>query len=261
MSNYGVKNLYQGALLAYAPITINGKNYEENDVILFFDDIQEIAFQEQNSAVSATGGYHNRPLISWDITEEINCELLLGTISKLGYGLVNKAVLKSTIPSKAIRQFEKAQVDKSNKIHTKHPIDQDRPLHLFSLSGQSVEKEILDFSIEGNTISLEENFDFVFVDYYFKQEMDIQKVWIGDKVLNGFFKFVGKFYYTDEQTGVQKTALIEIPKLSLNSSFSIDLGRNVNPSITTLSFTAIPNQKNSRSISISYLTEDIDGDF
>lgn len=39
-NNYGIKDLYKGYLLAGIKTTVNGQAYEENEIILEFDDIQ-----------------------------------------------------------------------------------------------------------------------------------------------------------------------------------------------------------------------------
>ena len=86
---------------------------------------------------------------------------------------------------------------------------------------------------------------------------------VGQKDLNGYLMFVGKFRYTDEYTAVQKTGLIEIPRLRINSNFAINLGRNTNPLVSALQFQAIPlgSREQATTVSVSYLDEDIDGDF
>lgn len=262
MGNYGIKDIYQGALLAGSPITINGVDYKENDVILFFDSIQEIVFQEDRAYWEARGGHKNPQLVTWDDTPQVNCSLNMGVISQAGYGLVNKAILKSYIAPKAIRQFETCPIEEGKAV-LKHVPNNEYPIRVFSRDGVTIEEEILDFYTWENTIIVEGNHKEIFVDYYFSDEMNIKSVPIGDKMLNGDFKFVGKFYYSNEQQGSRKTAIIEIPKLKLASNFNLRLGRNTNPFITVMSFSALPSgEKNKVSpISIWYLDADIDGDF
>lgn len=262
-NNFGVKDIYQGMLLAARPMVINGVEYKEDDVVLLFDSIQAISFQESSSSVYSRGGFDNRRLISWTTTQQIDCALDMGRISQAGYGIVNKEVLKGVETFKSIRSIETYSLE-DGIISLLHEPLEDMPVRIFKKGGMTIEKEILDFSIEGSTIRIEgyEDCD-VLIDYYFKEDVGINLIPIGKKQFNGIFKFVGKFYYTNEQSSSRKTAIIEIPRLEITNDFNITLGRNINPLITTMMFTAIPvgDRRNTKTLQILYLDKDIDGNF
>ena len=52
-NNYGIKDLYKGYFLAGPKTVVNGQAYSENEIVLEFDNIQEIAFGEDIASVSA----------------------------------------------------------------------------------------------------------------------------------------------------------------------------------------------------------------
>ena len=114
-----------------------------------------------------------------------------------------------------------------------------------------------------NTITLEEDIENnVLVDYWYKYDTGFEILSIGKKDINGYLQFVGKFYYTDEYSGVNKTGLIEIPQLRISSDFDLRFGRNTNPFISVLNFEAIRNgvRGDGKALEIIYLDRDIDAD-
>lgn len=259
---YGLKDIYEASIKAAVPLDIMGVHYEVGDTILYFDSIQEIVFQENKNINDARGMFDNRSLINWETTREIGCILNMGTISHLSFGVMNASTLKSG-ENKSINQYEKLYIDNTGKATTKHVIDTNKKVNIYEIQNDRRVRKILDYKIEENTLLLEDKNIDILIDYYFNYTLKSEIVNIGQKDLNGYLMFVGKFRYTDEYSAVQKTGIIEIPKLRINSNFSINLGRNINPLVSALQFQAIPDgfRKNAKTIIVTYLDEDIDGDF
>lgn len=259
---YGLKDIYEASLKAAVPLDILNERYEVGDTVLYFDSIQEIVFQENKSSIDARGGFDNRSLVHWQPTREINCILNMGTVSHLAFGVMNATTIKNTV-SKKINQHEQIYIDEKGIGQVKHIICPDQKIIIYEIKNGRRVRKIFDFSITDSTILLKEKNIDVLVDYYFDYIADIETVNIGQKDLNGYLSFTGKFRYTDEYTGIQKTGLIEIPRLRIDSNFTVNLGRNISPLVSALQFQAIPTgyRQEAKTIIISYLEEDIDGDF
>lgn len=261
MNKNGIREIYQATIKTLNPITIADKQYAAGDTLLYFDNIQELSFDENKDSIYAHGGWNDRNLIEWEITHSINCAINLGVVSQLGYGLINKTSLQKG-EDLYINQIENLEANEGYLI-TLHSIDNSRPISIFTVVNGSADEEILEFTVEGNTIILGNGFDgSVIVDYWYHYENGFSTIDIGHRDLNGFLMFTGKFYYVDEYTGARKTGLIEIPKLRIESDFSIRLGRNTNPFISILNFEAIPDGERGSGIAlkIHYLNEDLDAD-
>ena len=257
----GIRDIYQASIKTLTPLVIGGRNYPAGATLLYFNNIQELSFTEDKESVYAHGGWNDRNLVEWEITHFINCAINLGVVSKLGYGLINKTSLQEG-EDLYINQIENLEADEG-RIETLHPIDSSKPISIFTVVNGSADEEILEFTVEGNTIILGNSFDgTVIVDYWYYYQNGLSTIDIGRRDLNGFLMFTGKFYYVDEYTGVRKTGLIEIPKLRIESDFSIRLGRNTNPFISILNFEAIPDGERGKGIAlkIHYLNEDLDAD-
>lgn len=261
MEKYGIKNLYQASIKAGTDMTILGNEYKAGDTLLYFDNIQEMVFNEDKEEVAARGGWNNREHVIWEITHSIAVSMNMGVINKLGYGLVNK-VAPQYGESRAINQIENREVN-AGRIELLHSIDTTKPVVVWLVQNGAIQHKILDFSVADNTITLEEDIeDNVLVDYWYQYDTGFEVLSIGKKDINGYLQFVGKFYYTDEYSGVNKTGLIEIPQLRISSDFDLRFGRNTNPFISVLNFEAIPNgvRGDGKALEIIYLDRDIDAD-
>lgn len=263
---YGVKDIYQGALLAGTPMTINSHKFEENDVLIYFDSIQQITFSEDSDSTSAKGGFNNRDQVMWNTTKGVDCQLQTGRISKLGFGIINQTILNNINNIKSIRQFDTIKLDISGEGQLKHtPItdNEKKKIKVYEMFNGVMGREILDYSIEGSTIKIETtDITDILVDYWFYYNTNANSINIGEKTLNGFFKFVGKFYYSDEQGSSRKTAIIEIPKLIITGEFDINFSRNASPLVSLFQFKAVPlgDREKTKTVEVFYLDEDIDGE-
>ena len=261
MSKSGIRELYQGIFRTLAPLTINDVHYAAGDTLLVFDNIQEIAFNENIQSYAATGGWNNRPLVRWEYTREVDCAMNVGVINKTAYGIMNAYPTRQST-GYAIHQIENLPCD-SGVIECRHEVDPTRPTRVWEVQGGVAAREFLDFSIDGTTIRLEEESESnVLVDYWYQYQDEVATIEVGNKDLNGYLEFTGKFYYVDEYSGVRKTGLIQIPKVRVESGFSIRLGRNANPVISILRFQAVPNgvRGDGKALEILYLDEDIDAE-
>lgn len=261
MEKYGVKNLYQASLKTCNDIEILGREYKAGDTLLYFDNIQEMVFNEDKEEVAARGGWNNREHVIWEITHSVNASLNMGVINKLGYGLINKAMPQEG-DTRLINQIENCEVN-NGSIQLLHTIDTSKEVVVWEVENGALKDKILDFSIDGDTINLEEDINNnVLVDYWYLYDTGYEILSIGKKDINGYLQFVGKFYYTDEYSGVNKTGLIEIPQLRISSDFNLRFGRNTNPFVSVLNFEAIPNgiRGDGKAIEIIYLDRDIDAE-
>lgn len=258
---YGVKDLFDIIIKTNKEMVLFGQKYEKDDVVLYLNEAQGMSLQEVVDPRYARGGYNNARHVSWETTKEVAGAIELGVVSKLAYGIMNNTKLKREMALKIISQIDIGTVDDRGYFKLKHiPTN---TVKINQVINDTVIRKNLEFSIEGATIKLETPDIEIVASYDFAFNGKKEVVNIGEKDLHGDFMFVSKFYYTDEYDGLQKTGIIEMPKIRIDSSFQILLGRNTNPLISLLRFTALPigERSNSKTISISYLDEDIDGDF
>ena len=262
-NNYGIKDLYKGYLLAGTKTTVNGQAYEENEIILEFDDIQQIAFGEDIQSISARGGYQNPVLINWETARNMYGAINMGRVSPNGFALIARSNINSVEEgTKSLPYSQEVYIDSDGIFTFDHSPNTSYPLKVWALSKGKKTREIVDYIMQDDTLILEDTDIDVLVTYWYDVDIDYQTVNVGAKDFNGYLKFVGKFYYTDENTSNRKTGIIEIPKLLIQSNFNLNFGRNTSPLISVLQFAVIPDgsRYKRKSIQVTYLDDDIDAD-
>lgn len=262
-NNYGIKDLYKAYILAGPNTTVNGEQYQEDEIVLEFDDVQNIAFGETIQSVSARGGYMNPALINWENVRDMQGALDMGRVSPNGFALLSRCNIVTTENGiKSIPISEELYADDSGAIELSQIPNTSYPMRIWLLEKGVRQSEIIDYDMNDNTITLGETNIDVLITYWYDVEINYQTVDVSAKDFQGYLKFIGKFYYTNENTSDRKTAIIEIPKIQIQSNFNLSFGRNVNPLVSVLRFLVIPegNRYKRQGIKITYLDDDIDGD-
>ena len=212
-NNFGIKDLYKGYLLAGPKTTLNGYQYQENEIILEFDDIQKIAFGEDIQSISARGGYQNPTLINWESVRQMYGAIDMGRVSPNTFALLSRSNITTVEDSsKSIPNTETKYVEDDGIIYLEHELNTSYPIRIWKLQRGIKSNEIVDYELEDNTIKIEDTNVDVLITYWYDVEVNYQTIDVGAKDFNGYLKFVGKFYYTGENTSDRKTAIIEIPK-------------------------------------------------
>lgn len=258
MEKFSFKEVYDGLLITNTEIQIGDKIFNPNEVVLRFDDIKELTLSEQVVRRNSQGGWNNASLVNWETTQEGQGALSCGTISKLGLAVLNKTNLVQKSPKILLNKAEELETDGTGTCTLKFtPNPGQLKIYLWE-EGEKV-SEILDYSLAGTTLKIGNVYSNILVEYWFYYENPVEVISIGKKDLNGYFTFIGKFQYANENTSEQKTGIIEIPKIRILSNFQVVLGRNTNPFISNLYFQIVPfgDRHDSKLINLLYLDENI----
>lgn len=264
MSNdFGIKELYDVSLKCVHPMTINGKNYQENESIIKFDKIQIGSLKESKLRTVASGGFGNSRLILWEETQEIKFSLLQGVISKVGLALLSNSSLIQKVEGQEeiIPYCEEIESNEEGVIYTKFIPIQDNTIFLYRKDNG---EKITDFKIEENKISTNLNFTDFIIDYTFKYEQKSENLLIGHRLLNGYLRLEGRTRIVDDLDGYEKTGIIIIPQIRLMSDLSIQLGRDISaPTVYKFDLVGYPvGERGNRYVcKIIFLDSDIDSDF
>ena len=124
-NNFGIKDLYKGYLLAGPKTTLNGYQYQENEIILEFDDIQKIAFGEDIQSISARGGYQNPALINWESVRQMYGAIDMGRVSPNTFALLSRSNITTVEDSfKSIPNTETKYIEDDGIIYVGDKITQ-----------------------------------------------------------------------------------------------------------------------------------------
>lgn len=251
----GAQTLYSITARVLSPFSFNGKQWEEGEVFCFLEEAQAAVFQEQKDHVSATGGFDNRPHVFWDTTKEVSFAITDGTFTESSFAIFSGATAIKPSVAKEFSFREELQSDETGFIKLKHtPVGKgfiyNRKTGEKLFSGQLTKEVITDKILTP-----------VIVDYRFTTQVQTE-VLVGRQIL-GFLSLEARMRIKDDKDGLIRTAIIQVPKFKLVSDFSLRLGRAVSPVTVAFSGIAIPvgERNNSRSLSISFLEDDVDSDF
>lgn len=271
----GIKELYDVTLRLNNPIEFNGKKFSVNESLLVFKTAELAQVSEQSIDIQAKGGYHNVPLINWEVDKQINFAITNGVLSPISWALLSNS--KIELPkSKSVSYNENLKTIETDnycyvdlKYYPNHcnilmgvqgnpcneplPMGRRKELKLKPLPPSKEKfifiydsetgKRILDFEIYQNRIFFKESYREVYIDYTFNYEDRIKVIKVGDRLFNGFLSLTGKMSVKDEKSGEVTTAILEIPKIKLSSSLSMRLGKSYNEStVSDFFFTGYPEE-------------------
>lgn len=275
MDNMGMKELYDVTIRLNNPVEFNGKKFKINESLLIFKTAEIAQVNEKKASISAKGGYHNVPLINWEIDKEIDFAISNGVLSPVSWALLSNSKIElPKTKSVSFNEILKTIEDKNYcyidlKYYPNHcnciigvqgnpnneplplgrrpelmlkPLPPSKDKFIFIYDSETG-KRIDDFEIYQNRIFFKEFYRKVYVDYTFNYEDKIKVIKVGDRLFNGFLSLTGKMSVKDEKSGEVTTAILEIPKIKLSSSLSMRLGKSYNEStVSDFFFTGYPEE-------------------
>lgn len=259
--NFGVKDLYEVAFKAIEPMEIFGKQFDKDEVVMYFEKIQMSNMSVPATAVQATGGRGNFPLVGWESINDMTFQFENGLISKFGFGLLSQSTFYDEGAFELGVPVRESLISNSNGIiETKYLISTAKPIFAYKVINGVITEKITPIDIENNTIDFGSTNSFVniIIDYYFVSEA-VSAFEIGGERIKGFLKMTSKINFVDEKEGVRKTVLFTMPKMKLSSGMSMTLGIQANPIVSTFRMTAYPGKDGKTLGRFFFLNEDIEG--
>lgn len=257
---FGMKELYDLTLKATYPIEIEGRIFEEGEVIARFDKIQIANFKEITSRISANGGYNNRARVLWEDTKEIQINFTQGIFSRAQLALLSNAKLtKNNSTDIEISQHIATESDGQGAFS----LNKENISGLFIYDAKTFEK-IRPTSVDyaKGEVTIDQSYRSVEVDFTYLYKNGFSTMTLGQKLIKGFLSLEGKTRVKDDITGKTHTAILRIPRLKLVSDLSMRLGREATPTVANFSAVGLPEgEKNGAMVmELLYLNDDIDAD-
>lgn len=294
----GIKELYDVSLRLNSPLKIGDKQFSVNEEVLHFDRVEFGQIMERKSEVQAKGGYHNIPLINWEVDKETEFVVTNGVMSVTSWALLSNSQV-SQKKSYSIPTNEQVQVIEDecycytdlkyfpnccnkqlgaqpNPCNEPLPMGRRPELRLKPLppskdkwifvydaeTGQRIE----DFEIWDNRIYFNERYRRVVVDYTFSYNDGAKVIELGNRLFNGFLRLDAKMSVKDEKTGRVSTAILKMPKIKISSGLAIKLGQSYDTSVVSdFYFVAYPDEnlvrEKQKIIDIAFLDIELTGEY
>ena len=259
-NEFGMKELYSVFLKTTYPMRINGKDFDEGEIIAAFDKIQLANFQEIQKAVSANGGFDNRPQVIWKSTKEVDFVFSQGIFSKEQFALLTGANLVKSGDRVELTQREIVETDENGNFELKN-----LPQGSFFIYDSNGNKIINDYiARNGKKVNIMGSaYEELICDYNFIYESNVSSLVIGQELVKGYLSLEARTRVKDDITGHTKTGIIKIPQLKLMSDLSMRLGENATPLMGSFKAIGYPvgSRGDTKVMEILFLEDDIDSDF
>lgn len=251
-NDFGIKELYSASIKATFNLKVGEKEYEPDETILQFDNLQLAVIQEGKVIKRAVGGYGNNELVFWDNTREVAFGCEKGVISPIGLSILTNSVL---IPNETISVPFREEIYPENGIVSLKYLPNGTGFLYNALTGEKIQSNLKEQDYQST--------DPVIADYHYNYVNKAMTLELGNHLCNGYLKFEGKMRLKDDTDGHDKTAIITIPKIRIASSLTMRLGQKAGPIVNNFSFVGFPvGQRGSESVlQYTLLNDDIDSDF
>ena len=285
---FGVKELYEVVLRAKVPMQFGSRYIEEDEPVLYFENISMAALNQRTKPILARGGWANVPRVVWEDRDAVEFSLSEGVMSSTSMSILlsSEVVTRGKNESLYIHKKEGPTSLINGRIFLQHwPVTNDKKkTFIFEYNRDAVQKKVYGKRIEGLKDPLDESVERPCIEVYEDRELqipaDINKQYITDyyyefkdealiytiqkERFNGLFTLEGKFYSKDENDGINYTNLIYMPKVRVVSDINLRLGERADPTMSVFNIIGMPEHmggnKNSLILEIIRLDKDIDSD-
>ena len=285
---FGVKELYEVVLRAKVPMQFGSRYIEEDEPVLYFENISMAALNQRTKPILARGGWANVPRVVWEDRDAVEFSLSEGIMSSTSMSILLSSEVTTRKENEPLYIHKKEGPTSliNGRLFLQHwPVTNDKKkTFIFEYSRDAVQKKVYGKRIEGLKDPLDESVERPCIEVYEDRELqtpaDINKQYITDyyyefkdealvytiqkERFNGLFTLEGKFYSKDENDGINYTNLIYMPKVRVVSDINLRLGERADPTMSVFSIIGMPenaggNKKN-LILEITRLGKDIDGD-
>lgn len=269
----GMKEMYDINIRLNHPLEIGGRKYDINETILSFERADIAQVQENKGHKQARGGYNNNLLIDWEVDKEATFAITHGILSPTTWAVLSNSKLNKK-GAKSISYKEQLDIIEGDKYwyadlkfipnhvdgeqglqgnpeNEQMPMGRREWLPLKPLPPQpdkfmfcydmETGNRIMKFEVLGNRVIFRGEHRKVMVDYTFDYVDNILQLDVGNRLFNGFLNLTAKITTKDFFSGEPKTAILEIPRLKINSGLAMKLGTIYDqPVVSDFYFTGYP---------------------
>ena len=263
---------------------------QQDEPIMYFENIKISLLSEQNNPVMARGGWGNLPHVVWEDRSEMTFALSEGILSSVGMGILFGAdVVQKTVEDKRLVRrkegpFALSQADDYCIELKDWPVDANiKKTFIYEYDRGVIQNKIYGKRIHGHMDPFDDTKQVPCIRLYKNKELtelaDADKQYVIEyyyyypstaliynvtkERFNGLFSLEGKFYSKDQNQGINYTNLIYMPKVRVISDINLRLGEKADPTMSVFKIIGMPEAatygKPGLILEITRLDQDIDG--
>ena len=285
---FGVKELYEVVLRAKVPMQFGNRYIEEQEPVLYFENINMAVLNQSTKPIFARGGWANMPRVIWEDRDVVEFSLSEGVMSSTSMSILLSSEVTSRKSNEPLYIHKKEGPSSliNGYLYPQYwPVTNNiKKTFIFEYGRDAVQKKVYGKRIEGQKDPFDENIErpcieiyedkglqnpadsgkqYV-IDYYYEYKDEALIYTIQKERFNGLFTLEGKFYSKDENDGINYTNLIYMPKVRVVSDINLRLGERADPTMSVFNIIGMPEHmggnKNSLILEITRLDRDIDSD-
>ena len=292
----GIKELYDVNIRLNESIDIGKRHYDINETILSFEKAEFAQIKENKNYHQATGGYNDKMLMEWELDKSASFSLTHGVLSPYTWAALSNSQLKSkchkSVPYKEEVQIYEEEdkwigrlkyipnhIDKSLGLQHNpdnealpmgrkdwiplKPLQPSKTHYIFCYDADTGQR-IMNFEVYGNLVIFRKEHNNVMVDYTFDYDDSIIELEVGNRLINGFLNLTAKVTTKDYFDGEPKTAILEIPRIKINSSLFMSFSEGEEkPIVSEFYFTGYPEENKylDEVFKLTFLNHELEGEY
>ena len=235
---YSFKEFEKVKLKAYDDGVFGDREVEAGEIIAAFDRISIAGLSENNSFISAHGGFGDRDLVTWEIAKEADLVFTQGVFSPTQFAIANNTAMQDVHTDKyiLITQEDEREADEDGKVYLSY--EPDEQLFIYELPNKT--RYTGEWTLDGRSMTGLEPYKEYLITYEYRYTNGGKVFWLGQHIYNGFFSLEGQTTFKDDKTGRMLTGILKLPKIKMNGGLSIRLGTQASPNVVNFTAKAYP---------------------
>lgn len=252
----GSREICDVAFKAKSLLTLGGQTFEKDETVLFIESAKTSSLEGDATTVYATGGKGNNKLLAWEGEKSITYTVEDALLSPASFALLSGAGLSEaseenivhypmTIEEEARYQDGKLTIDLTSHLNGEVLCKTQKAFgYTLNELGQVNGKLGKATFGEGNVLTFDASADitgdtYIRVEFYVIRLSDATVIEIEPDKFAGYYYVEAKTLYR-QQNGVDIGAVITIPKVKIQSKFSLSMSATGDPSTFTFTMDAFP---------------------
>lgn len=260
LQELGIKDLEHVTIKARRPLIMGERKIEKYEPILYFENLQIAQLTESSRVVAARGGYNNEPRVIWEDREHTTFQFIGGTLNIISFNLLLGAKMLLQNNSTPIPYVEKIELDDNGAAALKYIPVNNKEFYYIYEAGNIQERVYPTRTDKAVTLAGAPNRTLL-CDYYFIYPKESLTYTMARQRLSDTYSLEATFYLKDENDGILRTGLIEMPAIFIQSNINLRLGERADPMVSTFNIVAMPERIENQDVicKITYFDEDLSG--
>lgn len=236
------------------------KDVTTGEPVVYLESLTTSTLEFAGSTVYARGGKGHPKLIGWDSEKDITMNMEDALISKESLAVLTGS--KFNKASKVVHKKEVVDVDAGMKVKlAKVPLTTQKYFFYKTSDGTSLDEKLnvtisatpVTEEIDLSSVGVQEG-DRIIADYYYTAPISTQSMTITSDVFPGTYCLEGTTFWRNED-GKDVEAVYTIPKLKIQSNFSIGMASSGDPQPFAFTADVLKDRRSTAMVVIDLLEE------